>query len=366
MTEQSRKDQVAPAAKKAKPESPTTTAVPPSAPAESQASKHPFSPILVVLALALATAALAAAGFVHWRLQKQAGAGVAMAERMLVLEQTADAARRDAEAGLSLARQGEAALGDLREEQQRLQGTVARLEGRALERQEDWVLAEVYYLVQLASHRLSLEQDPATAAAALRAADDRLRNLAGPEMVPLRERLIGDINALEAVPAVDVPGLALYLADLVARVETLPLRAALGGTAEPAAAVPEPEPGWRALLSEVWQELKALVVVRRDSALERALLDPEQQALLYQNLRLELQAARLSVLRRDGSGFRSSLDLSRDWLQRYFDSTAPAVANVLDALERMTGIELQPPLPSLDATLAAVRERLGAAGGAGD
>ena len=97
-----------------------------------------------------------------------------------------------------------------------------------------WQLAEVKYLLLIASQRLALARDAATAQAILQSADARLVEIADPALIPVRERLIADINRLKAARSTDYAGLALMLADLSSRADELPLNP--GGAAATGAA----------------------------------------------------------------------------------------------------------------------------------
>ena len=88
----------------------------------------------------------------------------------------------------------------------------------------DWALAEIEYLLIVATHRLQLERNVPLALAAMQAADDRLKNNNDPGLLSVRQQLTSDMNALKAVEAVDIAGLVLFLSDLVDRVSDLPLQ----------------------------------------------------------------------------------------------------------------------------------------------
>ncbi len=92
---------------------------------------------------------------------------------------------------------------------------------------QEWALAEVEYLILIASHRLVLESDTGTALAALEAADTRLRDMNNPGLTDIRRQLATDMNALRAVQQVDITGLSLFLADYVKRVDSLPTKSML-------------------------------------------------------------------------------------------------------------------------------------------
>ncbi len=176
---------------------------------------------------------------------------------------------------------------------------------------EDWALAEVEYLLIIAMHRLLLEEDVATALAAMEAADLRLRNLGNPGLLPVRQQLASDINQLRSVNLVDITGLAIYLADLVELSDDLLLKSSVLSVETEHALSSEAnyadveDPFWKKLPRLLWQEIKSLVVIKRSGEVKQALLLPGEEYFLTQNLKLELESARQSVLRLDSENLQS-------------------------------------------------------------
>ena len=224
-----------------------------------------------------------------------------------------------------------------------------------------WQLAEVKYLFLIASQRLALARDVATAQAILQSADARLAEIADPALIPVRERLIADINRLQAARNTDYAGLALMLADLSVRADELPLN--LGGSADPAVLTTDTEPmatdnRWQRLARDLWQELKSLVVISRTDNNTAALLAPQEHYFLYRNLRLQLEMSRMALLIRDEDQYRISVAACTEWLNEYFDTGDARVRSALDSLENAGSIDFDESVPSIDATLDAFDEYL--------
>jgi uroporphyrin-3 C-methyltransferase len=230
-----------------------------------------------------------------------------------------------------------------------------------------WVLREVHYLLTVAEQRLRLERDVATATAALESVDRRLADRDDPTLIPVREKVIADLNALRAVTPVDTAGLTLTLADLLTRVEKLPLKAGDIGPGQPPAAPVVDGTGaaedtaWRRALERVWKDLVSLVDIKSMGVPDDVIFDPGKRYLLQQNLRLELAAARLEVLRGDTANFRATLARVDQLLERYYDTQSPEVSAMRATLAPMAALELSPALPSLQQALELVRAQLSAA-----
>lgn len=227
-----------------------------------------------------------------------------------------------------------------------------------------WKLAELEYLLEVANLSLSLQRDPATALAALKAADDRLRRLGDPRLNDVRAKVNREIQALEGVAELDLMGMVMELSAMEESVDKLPLfpeskfvfapgnqESAAADQAEPAAG---PE-GWLSLLGKVWGDINNWVDWRRTDEPVQPLLPPDQSFFLLQNLKLKLGAVRLSILRGDDRNFHALLDETETWLLEYFDSDQPAVAAMIAALGKYKATTLSRPLPDISGSLTTLR-----------
>ena len=319
--------------------------------------------LIVILAL-LVLAALALGSYSLYisrqALERQADTGKAQAR----ISETVAAIKGDQE-------QLQTAIDRLEEAQQSTSAALQEFADRERMDNVDWAMAEIEYLVIIAMQRLNLGHDADTAQAALETAARRLKDLNDPSLIPVREELTADINALRAVPDTDVPGVALYLADIITRADDLPLASDSATRRPPSSAQPADEEisGWRDLVNAIWQELRQLVVIQREDSPPTELLAPDERYFLYQNLRVELASAREAALRRDTRNLRASIELIQNWLQRYFNTDAEAVSNIQEALAEMATLELKPQLPDISGSLESVRawqRRHGSSGEAGD
>jgi uroporphyrin-3 C-methyltransferase len=242
-----------------------------------------------------------------------------------------------------------------------IKDAINRLNQQQLASNEDWSLAEVEYLLIIASQRILLERDVDTAIVAMEAAELRIRDLGNPDLIPVREQLVADINKLKAVKYVDITGLSIYLADIIERASSLPLKNVIlknsGTQGDQGEINNQTQTGfvWSNFVSTVWRELKGLVVIKHSGETRQALLLPDQEYFLYQNLRLELENARLSVLHRDTDNLRTSVNLLVNWLTDHFNTEDAAVENVIETLGKMSDLNLRPDLPDINSSLETLR-----------
>lgn len=309
--------------------------------------------LLAACAFLIAVAALAISG---WQFTRRSGTdpGAAIAS----LEARVASLGRENE-------KLEGTLGELRDRVDALSAEIAaaraRIDGLEAGGGRDrlgFALAEVEYLLVMATQRLALERDAHTALAAMEAADQRLVGIADPAITELRAQFAEDMNALRAVPEVDAAGLSLFLADLIQRAESLPLRDEYlrrREAAEEPATVPEETGRWRGFWRGIWREISRHMVITRSEQGAHVVLLPEERFFLVHNLRLQLETVRLAVFRGDTASFRASLAVAADWIRKYYDTGDSAVANVLDSLQRMSSLRMDPDLPDISSSLESTR-----------
>lgn len=278
---------------------------------------------------------------------------------------------RDIEAD---AREARAVARQAQESVRESQGRVASLEARLAESQsqqlalealyqelsrnrDEWQLAEIEQVLAIASQQLQLAGNVRAALLALQLAEARLARTDRPQFMPVRRSLARDIERLKALPVVDFASISARIDGLVAAIDALPL-----AFDERSERVPAKNPaltderGFAArLATELWQELKGLVVVRRMDKSEPPLLPPTQAYFLRENLRLRLFNARLSLLTRNEAGYREDLRAAQAWIQRYFDAKSRPTQDALAQLKRLSAATISFEMPTITESLEAVR-----------
>jgi uroporphyrin-3 C-methyltransferase len=188
----------------------------------------------------------------------------------------------------------------------------------------------------------------------LQRADQTLQNVNDANMLDLRKSLAANIANLQALPAVDTTKLYLQIAGLQDVLNQLPLPAEpLSPNAKAAATtVSDPNmPWWQAGLNRSWQALRQLVVVRYNGSNTLPLVLPEEKAFLYQNLHAKLDNALWGVLHSNNDVYQISLAQAIAWVKQYFVQTAPATQSVLQGLQELQKVNIQPPTVNLTDSL---------------
>ncbi len=233
------------------------------------------------------------------------------------------------------------------------------LRRRSEQGRDAWIKAEAASLLMAANEQVHLNAEPVLALKALASADDRLKLLSDPQLIPVRQQIAREEAALRAVPQADVTGMAATLTSLSESVSRWPLR-----RVAPERYVPgQPSDNGMQPTSTLWQRFKAglerlfkeiFTVHHRQTGIE-PLLEPQQEYFLRQNLQLRLAAARAALLERDNAAFHSSAQMAGRWLEDYFDTQDSGIKAAIEALAKIQQQNINPPLPDISASLALLR-----------
>ncbi|HIF50684.1 MAG TPA: hypothetical protein EYQ42_03980 [Thiotrichaceae bacterium] len=246
---------------------------------------------------------------------------------------------------------------ELESKQDELSYSISQPQEQQIHVNKDYALAEIEHLLIIASYNLQLDHNVVTALSAMESADARLAGLTDPAVLSVREQLISDMNVLRSINQADLSGMALFLSDLINRVDELPLKEnmlmeQLEIKTKP---VEEQVEGVKHFLALVFKELKSLVVITHDENVSKVRLLPDEVYFLHANLKLELANARFAVFNRDTENLHASINNIHLWLNDYFDLTDAAVRNIYDSLSSIKKTELIFPDVDINSSLESVR-----------
>ncbi len=220
---------------------------------------------------------------------------------------------------------------------------------RQVRDERGWRLAEVEYILRIASHRLRLLQDVAGAIAALQTADRQLQTLTSPVFIPLREQIERDLGALRQVEQPDLPGIAIRLAALIDAVpELAPL----------ARAAPEPEEtgSVAGATSGFLKTLQRFVVIKRN---EQPVNAPALRYAPVSHARLlstTLRAAQGAALAANEAEYRRLVNGARETLQQHFDMGRDSSLRFAERLENLAAAPLVVALPDITASFVMLEQ----------
>ncbi len=350
-------------------------------PVSEKTSRAPASQaVAYLLILALA----AGLGTAWWTMQSE------------ITDLRQDVSRR-LHAGEGLANETRDAAKSVQGQLQQLQIKVSGLENKQLEAQgqwaaieqlyqdlsktrDDWVLAEIEQVLSTASQQLQLAGNVRGALIALQGADAKLAQYDNAQFIMIRRAIAKDLEVLQSLPAVDLASIALRLDSAINRIDAMPLLSDekppvphteqkvqrftgnAPGTEE--GATPEGrlnewlarmERGWNSLTHELWMEVRQIVQVRRVDTPDALLLSPSHAYFVRENLKLRLLNARLALLARNETAFRSDMGAAQDTIVKYFDTRAKQTQTVQELLKQIQASNLVIEMPNLADSLNAIR-----------
>ncbi len=253
--------------------------------------------------------------------------------------------------------------GDLVELAQRQESTAMRVQALSNLSRDDWKLTEVSYLLRMANQRILLEHETANALALAESANNVLSELGSADLFAVRKKLTEEIQALKMVTKVDREGIYLQLLALTQQIDNLPLIEPLIQEDEDVLNSQEETTAttiWEKVVNfgkRTLHKLNRYVRVRDQGRRVDAILPPEDQMYLKQNLRLMLEQAQTGLLREEQHVYQASLDKAQNWIRDYYplNEQAEIVLNDLDQLKKNI---VQQALPNFSGSAALMKDYL--------
>lgn len=280
------------------------------------------------------------------------------------LQQMRKAFQRDLEQGLEeaggkRARQAQVLntlQSQISDQQQRLASFSANDQG-------SWLRAEAQYLLRLANQRLIMAQDVVSAQALLGSADAIIQELDDAGLYDVRAAIAAEQAALRAVPKIDVEGIYLRLSALIEQADQLVIFQMPEQEAQPER---EHSEDWQVRLEQGYQEaarkLSEYIVIRRRDVPMHALMDPQWEGLVRQNLRMLLEQAQVALLSGNQTLYQESLERSQHWVSQFFESDEAASKAMSSEIDQLSTLTVETSMPDLSRSLRAldkaVKERL--------
>jgi len=237
-----------------------------------------------------------------------------------------------------------------------LENSVAALQGVSAGARDTWLLAEAEYYMQIANAQLQLGNNPHLAMLALGMADERVVQMANPALTDVRRAIADELAALEVMEKPDIEGVTLTLAALSRVVESLPLWSVDQAVEDVDATEDTEQSGTARAWESVKGAMSGLVRVTPPDEETRALLTPDTAQLVRSNLALQLQAARLALLRSEQAIFEQSLDDADALLAQYFDLGSAQVISAQQTITEIRDSMISVTPPDISESLRLIRQ----------
>ena len=279
-----------------------------------------------------------------------------MANRAATLEQQISAQAEATQDVLD----GEAAQqATIEQLENQLQGALAQIQELDGRRPTDWLIAEADYLVRMAGRKMWLEKDLRTAIMLLGNADQRLKSLADPSVLPVRALIAQDIQALQQVNPVSEVSVALALDGLVKQVDKLAIITPKEANAFTSDEVSDSASDWQQNLLNVWRSLvdDFIRVEYRDEPVE-PMMTAQQEWLSREQIKLALQQAQAAALAGEQALYQASIEraatiISDDYIEYNND-----VMGFQSALNQLKNTDISKAVPTELSSQAALESLL--------
>jgi uroporphyrin-3 C-methyltransferase len=184
----------------------------------------------------------------------------------------------------------------------------------------------------------------------------------------VRSAVASDLAAVRAVPKVDLEGIYVRLSALAEQADKLVIFQFPERDARPREATQE---DWQARLQQGYEQallkLSDYVIIRRRDVPMQALMDPQWEGLVRQNLRMLLEQAQVALLSSNQVLYESSLERAQHWVAQFFESDAAAAQAMASEIRQLAALQVQVTMPeisrSLEALDGAIERRLQQGGG---
>ena len=236
-----------------------------------------------------------------------------------------------------------------------IEDRVASLVGISAGARAAFLLSETEYYLQIANAQLQLANNPRLASLALRMADERVTQISDPGLTAVRGAISDELTALEVMEKPDLEGATLTLASLAEVVESLPLASV--NRADEADEEIDPKQG---NIDRAWGSVKSamsdLVKVTPPDAAKLMLISPDAEYFLRNNIALQLQSARLALLRGEQAIFEQNLNDTSALLDAFFDTDNEQVSSAKVTISEVRAAVFTASVPDISGSLRLLRQ----------
>ena len=255
-------------------------------------------------------------------------------------------------------------------EQQRLTTVVEDTNDIVSRSQNGWMLKEVEHVLRMSQHRLLLDRDFDGALAGLTAADQRLNDINDVSLIPIRQSIAKQEQALNQFPHPDYIGIQLKLDNTIADLKNGLLKQATQQIADnqpsssPArattenATADENEKSFDAekyfmlgkqfaldTFEKAKTSLSDSVNVTHGEQKIALFIEEQEKKRAYDFLRSKLLGAKYSVSTRDDGAFHQQLNAARAWLESNDHFTNQS--SLTKEIDQLNKNNLMPALPDI-------------------
>lgn len=205
---------------------------------------------------------------------------------------------------------------------------------------DKWYIAEAKYLVNLAQLEANASNHYLLINGYLEKAESILQQVNDPKAIEMRALIKQDqTQVLSKATTNDMANIFQQLSALDKAIDSLPLPLQKLAPVNPVTSEIKQETWWRRGLSESWQTLKEMVVIKKTNNNKPFIL-PDEKIFLQANLHLQLQHAIDGLLRNQAAIYSESLDQAINWVNQYYKIDDPKTKEWLAQIKALKQIDL--------------------------
>jgi uncharacterized protein HemX len=252
---------------------------------------------------------------------------------------------------LALSRSLQAATESVQGRLQAAEAAVSGLSTRELDAGGELDLAEVDYLLRLANERLRLFSDPEAADQALEVADMHLAALDNPMYLGVRQEIAAARRALAEVSLPPYLEIGRRLDAVQAAIPSLTFVEDESEAAASAGAESTGDDWW----SKTKDTFSSLVTVRRSTGEDGRRLSLEDKDFIRQRAWLQVEIAHLALMRRDQQAFHDALERVDETLRAWFAPGTDSFDSVAAEVESLLSLQIEVEVPDITGPWSTLR-----------
>lgn len=246
---------------------------------------------------------------------------------------------------------------ELKETQQKITSTD--------EQQNQWMLSEAEYLIRQASYKLHYTDNAKTIVGLLQAADRQVLAMNDSSLQSLRQAINNDINKVRASGALDTEGVTIKLQSLKSLVPDLELATVQLPDSETTEETNDSEAAegeisaWQRFKNSFSSALSQYYTVHHYDESMKPFISPQHDALLRQNILLNLQTAQLAAIQHNDAMYHNALSEVQGWVNQYFKSEPATTTAFIQQLDELTQMSVKLNLPQQLESLGIIEQMSG-------
>lgn len=216
---------------------------------------------------------------------------------------------------------------------------------------QDWILLKARYFLELAQMNAYWSKSDQATISLLQQADQLLQDVSDPGVFEIRQAIAKDIAQIQASPTIDTAGILSQLDAAQQSVAKLSIANSLTDINPAADNAPAPSNDsdsiWQLRMQDSMKLLRKLVVIRHHEDDIKPLISPNLEAVIKENIRLNLQEAQWAVLNKNADVYQLVLKQALASLKQNFNPGAQSTAALIKQLTDLQQVNLTIKAPEI-------------------